>query len=301
MKTKIILAPLLLLYLVSYATECPEDADTSTNKAGEAYYYNEALIIKNLEGRLSSLQKGNIDTYFTFVTSNYVYLGEISQTPVCDTSSIREILGDSLTSYIISMKEYTINDLEIWDDFAILTYSGFVSIKSLRDVTIIEHRTFYDFLVFKNGKWLLYFNCFVINQDQCVPDVVRNTIDEASIESDIQELIDIFVAGNAQNSLEAYHNDITGNFIYLGTFNSFPVCNWESLRIRLHPWFESNTIYYNGWHTNNLFIRGNLAVHKYTAQMRFNNNNWFTRILIDVRLKDNQEDWDMYVHTFENE
>lgn len=294
-------ATLILLYLVSYATEYPDDISTSSNKDGKACRYTEALIVKNLEGRLSCLQKGYVDTFFTFVTSNYVYLGEISQTPVCNISSIREILADSLSRYTIAINEYTINDLEIWDDFAILTYSGFVSIKPLRDESIAEHRTFYDFLVFKNGKWLLYFNCFVINQDQCVPDVVRNTIDENSIETDIQELIDVFEAGNAQKSLEAYHNDITGNFIYLGTFNSSPVCNWESLHIRLQPWMESHTIYYNGWHTNNLYIRGKLAVHKYTAQMRFNNNNWFTRTLIDVRLKDNQGDWDMYVHTFEDD
>jgi ketosteroid isomerase-like protein len=129
------------------------------------YALNEKQIRENFSELLESSERGDVDAYFKCITDDFIYLGQ-GMKPISNRDSLRVFLDNFFSNYTFSFPNYTIHEIEIRDDLAIIRYSGIAIISSKNDSSNLElDRKYLDVLKKnKNGEWKFYLHLFNTNK-----------------------------------------------------------------------------------------------------------------------------------------
>jgi len=129
-------------------------------------------------------------------------------------------------------------------------------------------------------------------------------LDTSFDEEKIKENLKNWVKVSEQGDVDGYFNFITDNFCYIGTPETEPISDPDSLRSFLSTFFADNTFSFPKWETHEVLIRGDLAIHRYSGIAYIKPKNDTTvleldRTYLDVLKKNEKGIWKAYLHSFE--
>jgi len=153
---KIILIVAILVLIALMNCKSSNNADNSVN---------EKQILENFTKLLEGSERGDVDAYFNCITDDFIYLGQ-GMRPISNRDSLRVFLDGFFSNYTFSFPNWTMHEIEIRDDLAIIRYSGIAIISSKNDSSILEFdRKYLDVAKKnKNGEWRFYLHSFNTNR-----------------------------------------------------------------------------------------------------------------------------------------
>lgn len=151
--------PALILFITVLLFGCAQ-----TNQKPEALTLQKQQIEDNLSNWIKETETGKVDTYFDFVTVDYVFLGS-GMNPISDRDSLKAYLNTFFSFNSFAMPEWTTQEILIGDELAIHRYAGLTYIRSKADSTEQgQDRKYLDVLKKdENGKWKVYLHSFNTN------------------------------------------------------------------------------------------------------------------------------------------
>ena len=130
-------------------------------------------------------------------------------------------------------------------------------------------------------------------------------LDTSSDEEQIKENFKNWVKVSEQGDVDGYFNFISDNFVYIGTPDTEPIDDHDSLRSFLSTFFLDNAFSLPKWETHEVLIRGNLAIHRLSGIVYSWPKNDTTRVseedrtYLDILKKDKNGIWKAYLHSYE--
>ncbi|WP_289056183.1 YybH family protein [Carboxylicivirga marina] len=121
-------------------------------------------IIEHIQNWIDISEKGETDSYFDFITEDFVFYGP-GATPIDNLDSLKVFLEPFFRNYSFSMPEWETREIIIKENIAIHIWSGIAHIESKDGSYKIESDRKYLDLYRKdiNGEWKCYLHSFNSN------------------------------------------------------------------------------------------------------------------------------------------